>query len=75
MYKIIYLLKLWKTAGGIHLVKITGTLRAKNIKLNKHYLWDTLEIDWKEVTQTFNGNKIDFPRVVVVELKDKSKVR
>ena len=50
-------------------------LKAKNIKLNKSYLWDTLEIAWKEVTVTFNGNKIDLPRVVIIKLQDKFKVR
>ena len=43
-------IKLCKTAGSIHLFKIKGMLKAKNIKLNKNYLWDTLEIDWKEVS-------------------------
>ena len=38
-------IKLCKTAGSIHLFKITGTLKAENIKLNKNYIWDTLEID------------------------------
>ena len=50
-------------------------LNAENIKLNKNYLWDTLEIDWKEVTVTFNGNKIDLPKVVIIKLQDKIKVR
>ena len=50
-------------------------LKAKNIKLNKNYLWDTLEIDWKEVTVNFNGNKIDLPKVVIIKLQDKIKVR
>ena len=68
-------IKLCKTAGSIHLFKITGTLKAENIKLIKNYLWDTLEIDWKEVTVTFNGNKIDLPRVVIIRLHDKIKVR
>ena len=36
---------------------------------------DTLEIDWKEVTVTFNDNKIDLPRIVVIKLQDKIKVR
>ena len=31
------------------------------MKLNKNHLWDTLEIDWKEVTVTFKDNKIDLP--------------
>ena len=68
-------IKLCKTAGSIHLFKIIGTLKAENIKLNKHYLWDTLEIDWKEVTVTFNGNKIDLPKIDVIKLQDKIKVR
>ena len=59
-------IKLCKTAGSIHLFKIIGTLKAKNIKLNKNYLWDTLEIDWKKVTLTFNGNKIDLTKVVII---------
>ena len=49
--------KLCKTAGSINLFKISGTLKAGNIKLNKNYLWDTLEIDWKEVTVPLNGKK------------------
>ena len=50
-------------------------LKAENIKLNKNYIWDTLEIDWKEVTVTFNDNKINLPRVVTIKLQDKIKVR
>ena len=34
-----------------------------------------MEIDWKEVTVTFNGNKIDLPKVVIIKLQDKIKVR
>ena len=56
-----------------HLFKIIGALKAKDIKLNKNYLWDTLEINWKEVTVTFNDNKIDLPKVVVIKLQDKIK--
>ena len=50
-------------------------LKPKDIKLNRNYLWNTLEIDWKEVTVTFNNNKINLPRIVVVRLCDKIKVR
>ena len=38
-------IKLCKMAGSIHLFKITGTLKAENIKLNKNYIWDMLEMD------------------------------
>ena len=61
-------IKLCKTAGSIHLFKIKGTLKSENIKLNKNYLWDTLEIDWKEVTVTFNDNKIELPRIVAIRI-------
>ena len=61
-------IKLCKTADSIHLFNIVGTLIPKNIKLIKNYLWDTLDIDWKEVTVTLNGDKIDLPRVVIIKL-------
>ena len=50
-------------------------MKSENIKLNKNYLWDTLEIDWKEVTVTFNVNKIELPRIVAIRIQDKIKVR
>ena len=68
-------IKLCKTAGSIQLFKIKGTLKPEDIKLNKNYLLDTLEIDWKEVTVTFNDIKINLPRIVVIRLCDKIKVR
>ena len=52
-------MKLCKTAGSIHLFKIIGMLKPINIKLNRNYIWDTLEIDWKEVSVNFNDNKIN----------------
>ena len=57
MYNIIYQLNYAKTAGSIHLFKISGTLKPENIKLNQNYLWDTLEIDWKEVSVTFKNKQ------------------
>ena len=38
--------KLTKTLGSPHLFKFAGTLNSEEIKLNKNYLWDTLEINW-----------------------------
>ena len=68
-------IKLCKTTGSIHLFKIIGMLKPKNIKLNKNYIWDTLEIDWKEVSVTFNNNKINLARVVTINLQEKIKIR
>ena len=66
---------LCKTSDSIHLFKIIGMLKPENIKLNKNYIWDILEIDWEEVTVTFNGNKINLPRVVTIKHQDKIKIR
>ena len=68
-------IKLCKTAGSIHLFKIKGTLKTRNIKLNKNYLWDILEIDWKEVTVTLNDNKIELPSIIAIRIWYKIKVR
>ena len=61
-------IKLGKTSGSIHLFKIKGTLKSRDIKLNRNYLWDTLEIDWNKVTITFNDNKIDMPKIVAIKI-------
>ena len=68
-------IKLCKAAGSIYLSKIVGTLKAESIKLTKNYLWDTIEIDWKEVTVTFNDDKIDLPKVIIIKHQDKIEVR
>ena len=66
-------IKLSKTSGSIHLFKIKGTLKSRDIKLNRNYLWDTLEINWNKVTIKFNDNKIDFPKIVAIKIQDKIK--
>ena len=59
-------IKVCKTSRSIHLFKITGMLKPENVKLNRNYIWDTLEIDWKEFNVTFNGNKVNLPRLVMI---------
>ena len=68
-------IKLCRTAGSIHLFKIKGALKSGHVKLNRNYLCNTLEIDWKEVTVTFNDNKIELPKIVTFKIWDKIKVR
>ena len=67
--------KLWRTAGSIHLFKITGRLPIDKVRLNKHYVWDVLEIDWSRIKETFNGRVINLPESITVKLWDKFKVR
>ena len=53
--------KLCRTAGSIHLFKIRGKFIPKHVKSKGNILWDVIEIDWKEVNMTLNGNKINLP--------------
>ena len=62
-------------AGSIHLFKISGKLRIDQVKLNKHYIWDILEIDWSKVKVTFNGRVISLPKLISIKLWDKFKFR
>ena len=67
--------KLCKTAGSIYLFKITGKIMMDRVKLNKHYVWDMLEIDWSEIKVTFNGKVINLPKSITIKMWDKFKVR
>ena len=49
--------KLCRTAGSIHLFKITGKLIPEHVKLRRKILWNVMEIDWKEVNMTLMGIK------------------
>ena len=67
--------KLCRTAGSIHLFKITGKLIPEHVKLKRNILRDIIELDWKEVNMTLNGNKINLPASVIIPLRDKFKIR
>ena len=68
-------IKLCKTSGSLHLFKIKGTLKPEDIKLNKNYLWDTLEIDWNGINLSFNSNEIDLHKIIMIKMRDKIRVR
>ena len=68
------LIKLCKTLGSLHLFKITGTLTSEDIRLNKNYLSDTLEINWDKIKLSFNSNDIKLPQLVTFKMQDKIRV-
>ena len=43
-------------------------LKPEDIKLNKNYLWDTLEINW-------NGIEIDLLKIIMIKMWDKIRIR
>ena len=68
-------IKLCKTSGSIHLLRLTGNINIENITLHQNTLWDILEIDWRPVTITLNGNVINLPGSVIIPFRDKFKIR
>ena len=68
-------IKLCKTSGSLHLFKVTGTLMPEDMKLNRNYLWDTLEINWDKIKLAFNSNEIKLPKIIMIKMQDKIRVR
>ena len=68
-------LKLCKTSGSIHLFKLNGSIIKENITLHKNTIWDIIEVDWRPVTITLNGNVINLPGSVIIPFRDKFKIR
>ena len=66
---------LCKIAGSIHVFKIGEKLTPEGIKFKKKWIWDILEIDWKEVKVTLNGNGINLPSSVIIPFRDKFRAR
>ena len=55
--------------------KITAILMPDKVKKINIYIWDILEVDWKEVTVKFNGIVINLPKSITIKLGDKFKGR
>ena len=67
--------KLRGASGPFHTFVLTGQLRAQNVELIKHIMWDTLNIKWINTTLNANGRRIDLPESINIPLWDKVKVR
>ena len=67
--------KLRELNGLLHTFALSGQLKAQNLQLLKHTLWDTLYIKWLNTTLNMNGKRIDLPKNVNIPLWDKIKVR
>ena len=68
-------IRLCKTSGSLHLFKIIGMLTSEGVRINKNYLWDTLEIKWDKIKLSFNSNEIELPKLVTIKIQDKIRVR
>ena len=51
-------LNLCEIAGSMHIFRRRGRLTPECIKFKRNWILDILEIDWKDVKVTLNGNKL-----------------
>ena len=68
-------IKWCRMARSIHLFKILGMLVPENVKLKQNFIWDIIEVDWKEVNMTLNGNKVTITKSVTIMCREKFKIR
>ena len=68
-------IKLCRVARSIHLFRIRGRLNPANVKLEKNWIWDVLEIDWSNISITLNDNEIDLPSLVIIPFKERYRAR
>ena len=68
-------IKLCRIAGSSHLLRIRGRLTIENVRFKRNWIWDVLEIDWKDVSMMLNGNEIHLPSSVCIPLRDKNTAR
>ena len=47
----------------------------EDVKFKRNCIWDIIEIDWKNVNMTLNGNNINLPSSVVIPLREKFRMR
>ena len=69
------LVKVCKIAGSIHLFKLVGKLMPECVTLKRNWIWDVLELDWKEVSMTLHGNNINLPTSAILPCRNKFRIR
>ena len=55
--------------------KMLGHSTPDQLTLERRLLWDVVQIDWKEVLMTLNGNMVHLPMSVIIPVRDKCRLR
>ena len=53
----------------LHLVQ-TDDIGESQLKLIRHFLWDTLTVDWKDIQLKYAGETISLPTSIVIPITD-----
>ena len=58
----------------LHFVQ-TDDIGESQLKLLRHFVWDTLTIDWKDIQLKYAGETVSLPTSIVIPLSDKFRLR
>ena len=68
-------LNLNQLARDTHLFQLTGEISLDNVTLKKNWIWDVLEIKWRNFCIVLNGKEVHLSTTLLVPLIHKLKVR
>ena len=68
-------LNLNQSAGNMHLFRLMGELSPDDVVLKKNWMWDVLEIKWRNTQIIRNNKEIHLPTTLLVTLIHKVKGR
>ena len=68
-------IKLCRIAGSIYIFRIRGRLTPEHVRFKKNWIRDVLEVDWKDISMTLNGNEINLHSSVIIPFRDKFRAR
>ena len=68
-------IKLKVTGGHLHLYTLSKLFHHEQFSLYKNYLWDTININWKDVILKVANKTISLPTVITVPLIYKIRTR
>ena len=73
-------IKLCRVDRSIYLFKIRERLIPENVRLKKNWIWDegiwdVLEIDWSDISITWNNNEINLPSSVIIPFRERHRAR
>ena len=68
-------IKLKVMAGHLTKPEMRNCLLSNQVRLDKYWIWDQLNVYWGNVKISYNGNKITMPQKLLIPLIDKIRMK
>ena len=68
-------IKLRKVAGQLRKITLNAVPHPTQFRLIRNFMWDTIAIDWSDITLVMDEETIDLPNSIVIPIGAKFKVR